>query len=201
TFASGEITFSGLLADVNGDGKLDAIAGAGNTGNVFVSLGNGDGTFQGPQGYLTGTVKPGDNVAAVGLTLTDFARLTPGSPADGLKDIVVTIRSRSGADVPQLVLLRGIAAAGSTRNLFGTAQRLASLDQAGQVAAADFNGDGATDLAAADTGGVRIVYGTSSKDAANSAPLILQNATALSPRALCRVVHYLRSAQDIVRDF
>src|SRR5262249_39272482 len=201
TFASGEITFSGVLADVNGDGKLDAIAGAGNTGNVFVSLGNGDGTFQGPQGYLTGTVKPGDNVAVVGLTVTDFAGLTPGSAADGLKDIVATIRSRSGADVPQLVLLRGIAAAGSTSNLFGTAQRLASLDQAAQVAAADFNGDGAIDLAATDTGGVRMVYGTSSKIAATSTPVIVPNTTAQTARDLGTVVHYLGSAQAIVTGF
>src|SRR5262249_15624717 len=84
TLVSGAATCSGLLADVNGAGKLDVVAGAASTGNVFVSRGNGDGTLQGPQGYLTGTVKPGDNVAVVALTLTDFAGLTPGSAADGL---------------------------------------------------------------------------------------------------------------------
>lgn len=46
--------------DLNGDGKLDVVSGSfnttGNTGNVQVLLGNGNGTFQAPRLYASGSI-------------------------------------------------------------------------------------------------------------------------------------------------
>ncbi len=54
-----------VAADVNGDGKLDLIA-LSPLGNVYVLLGNGDGTFHTPVAYATGRTSGCCNGLAVG---------------------------------------------------------------------------------------------------------------------------------------
>ncbi len=206
-FPSGEITPDAKLADVNGDGKLDVVAAGANTGSVFISLGNGDGTFQNPLAVAAVTVTSG-NISIIGLTVVDFASLVPqadGStkigPADNRPDLVVTVKPRTGTDAPQVIFLAGIPpdAAG---NLFAAPRQLAVLKNAGKLAAGQFNddtGDGkidgqdSLDLAMADVGGVRVIYGQS--------PTIVPNTTLPNARDLGTVVHLVSQAMAIVPGF
>jgi hypothetical protein len=54
-----------VAADLNGDGKLDLV-GSTNYNGIFVFLGNGDGTFQAPVNYSTGTTSGCCSGVAVG---------------------------------------------------------------------------------------------------------------------------------------
>jgi hypothetical protein len=198
-FSSGEVMNNALLVDVNGDKMLDLVVGGNNSGNVYVILGNGDGTFQAPVAYSTGLVKAGDNVAVIGLAVTDFGSgvlqsngTTTLGAADGKLDIVATIQSILGTSAPQLVMLPGIAP-DAQGHLFGAPIRLATLNKAGQVVAADFNKDGATDLAVTDTGGVRVVYG--------KPPTIAANTTQATARNLGTVVHYEGPTLSLIPGF
>ena len=47
--------YSVTLGDVNGDGRLDIVTGRFDSNNTSVLLGNGDGTFQAQQTFLTGS--------------------------------------------------------------------------------------------------------------------------------------------------
>jgi hypothetical protein len=108
-----------VLADVNGDGKLDLLVG--NEGTVGVLLGNGDGTFQ----AATATETPEELDSGDGsLAIADFN-------GDGKLDVV------SGAAG---VLLLG--------NGDGTLQSPLALGAAGRgMTVGEFNRDGKPDLA------------------------------------------------------
>jgi len=115
-----------IIADLNGDGKLDVIA-AGSDGGVLVLLGNGDGTFQSPVEYA-----PGSGAA---FATSDFN-------ADGKLDLVL---SNGG-----ILLGNGD---GTFQNpidfpLIGGAGSVA--------ATGDFNGDGKMDLAVTTGSGIAI---------------------------------------------
>src|SRR5262249_59362016 len=58
SFATGTFTFPRAVAveDVDGDGKLDLVVANSFSFDVSVLLGNGDGTFQAPQGVGVGGV-------------------------------------------------------------------------------------------------------------------------------------------------
>ena len=55
TYLTGEFPLGIVVADFNGDGKLDVAFADSNDGTVSVLLGNGDGTFQTKQLYSVGT--------------------------------------------------------------------------------------------------------------------------------------------------
>ena len=124
------------IADFNGDGNLDFVAGSnaggpavGNTGVVSVFLGKGDGTFAPAVNYPTGIV-------AAAITVADLN-------GDGRLDLAV---SNENSDNISVLLGRGD----------GTFQ--ASVDYpAGPgprgIASGDFNGDGRLDLVVANAGG------------------------------------------------
>jgi hypothetical protein len=142
-FAASGVNFtpeSMVVADVNGDGKLDlAIKSVSvldsDAFQIGVLLGNGDGTFHAP---LLGAAQPG---GSGDLALGDFNH-------DGLIDVAVA--DELGASSGNLSVFAG--------NGDGTFQSLIRLDLLtggngpGGIAAADLNGDGLVDLVAANSG-------------------------------------------------
>jgi hypothetical protein len=117
------------VADFNGDGSLDlAIAGnkTGNSGQVFVLLGNGDGTFQ----PFTTYQLPGPGIA-VALAAGDFN-------SDGKLDLAAA--SNSGSEIRIM--------SGNGDGTFQDGILVESLNSvaSGAMIAADLNGDAHLDL-------------------------------------------------------
>ena len=82
-YSGGGNTVSATVADVNGDGKLDIIAGNNSPNVVAVLLGNGDGTFQAPVTYPSGGIGAGSvAVADVGMATSTWSWPTsvPATP-------------------------------------------------------------------------------------------------------------------------
>jgi hypothetical protein len=130
-----EATEVGTSADVNGDANPDLIltsreSFSSTLNDVWVYLGNGDGTFQPGVAYATGD-KPWMTVVA------DFT-------GDTIPDIVVTNAGglRSFRSPSSVVMLTGLGGGN-----FGPAVEIARAVSAGAVVTADFNGDLAPDLA------------------------------------------------------
>jgi len=111
-------------ADFNGDGKLDlALPDGGRPGSVSVLLGNGDGSFQAPQAYATGSVP--NNV------------ITGDFNGDGNVDLAV---SNLGDNTVSIFLGKG-------DGTFGPQLVAATGSEPFMMAVGDFNGDGHLDLA------------------------------------------------------
>lgn len=115
-----------LLADLNGDGKLDLITPASfNSNEIAVSLGTGTGAFGAAQTYDAG-------IAATALTAGDF-------DGDGKTDLAIVHASNYGQAA--IVIAFGNGAGGL---LSASAQNLnASLLS---IATGDFDGNGSLDL-------------------------------------------------------
>ncbi len=116
------------VADMNGDRKLDVIAGV-SGGKVLVLLGNGDGTLQTALTQTSSVVDPYE------IAVADFT-------ADGLRDVIV-----AGGITEPVSLLAG----SGTGSL--DAEKLLALGFADNVtgaslATADFDGNGTPDLVA-----------------------------------------------------
>jgi FG-GAP-like repeat/Bacterial Ig-like domain (group 3) len=134
--SGGPSAYSVAIADLNGDGKLDVVFAGDVTGRevvVGVLLGNGDGTFQTPVIYSTGTGGY-DSVAIADLN------------GDGYADVVVAsecLDCAHGANPGGVSVLLG--------NGDGTFQAPTNYGSGGwdasSVAIADLNGDGYPDLA------------------------------------------------------
>jgi hypothetical protein len=132
-----------VVADFNGDGKLDLgvlnycghansyFCGSGDVqGSVSILLGNGDGTFQAQVGYATG-------YSPESLALGDFN-------GDGKLDLAVANTSRFSNSVGILL--------GRGDGTFRRQVEYATAMNPGSVAVGDFNGDGNQDLAVAAIG-------------------------------------------------
>jgi hypothetical protein len=115
-------------ADFNGDGKID-VALAGN--ELFIALGNGDGTFQAPVGYF---------IAALYIAVADFN-------GDGIPDIVL-------ADGPDISILLG-----NGDGTFQPAIMLTVSGNTTSVAVGDFNNDHKTDVVVVDGSNVSVLLG------------------------------------------
>jgi hypothetical protein len=175
SFTIGENTFNAAAVDLDGrtyaNGKpiLDLITTSTNSGNVYVQLGHGDGTFQPFVAFTAMTPRPGDNVGVHGLAIANFP-VPEGTPlpAAGLKfgtqGIIVTAQSRSGQGAAQVLLLPELVVddpGGADDGQYfgyGAPIVLANVGAAGNIAVGNF-GSGGVDLAVADKGGVTIIYG------------------------------------------
>ena len=124
-----------FVADFNGDGIPDVLAFS-QSGNLFVYLGNGDGTFQAPVETYTGVP-----LYARGLTVADL--VTGNSDAD-----VVVPNPAGGV----LVFL------GKGDGTFAAPVNYAS-PYAGQLFVGDFTGDGKADILSTGGGGVFVLPG------------------------------------------
>jgi hypothetical protein len=137
TLTTGANTQNIALVDVNGDGKLDLIAAnlgypAGDasgknpvSGNVTVSLGNGNGTFQAATPITIGLYPSWVTVADVN--------------GDGKKDLIVGTTDASSS---QIVVLPGVG-----NGTFGTAISKSVYAYPINITVGDFNNDGKQDLA------------------------------------------------------
>jgi hypothetical protein len=203
TFATPENAFTVQAVDLNGDGKLDLIFGGTNSGNVYTELGNGDGTFQPPVKYTAMVAGPGDNVGVQGVALIPYDPVNSPLPLVdpttygpglnyGSKAIVATAQSRTGQGPGEVILLPELVDAHNNFAGFGNATVLATVKRAGNIAVGNFAGDGQTDVAVADSGGITIVYGIS-----GNPPKLPANTTPATARNLSTVTHYVTPALSI----
>jgi hypothetical protein len=119
-----------VLSDFNGDGKQDIATGSGFNSGVGLLLGNGDGTFQTPIEFATGSG------TATAVAVADFN-------ADGKPDLVVVNGNSLGVNGSNTVsILLGNGDGTFQAHVdYPTGQAPTSL------AIGDFNGDGKLDLA------------------------------------------------------
>lgn len=133
TSAVGQNPTSMASSDLNGDGKSDLIVVnkgvAAAPGTVGTLLGNGNGTFQSQQTFVTGTLP-------VSLAISDLNR-------DGSPDVVV---ANSGSNTVSVLLGNGDGTLQAQRT-FVTGTNPMS------VAVSDVNGDGKPDVAVANRAG------------------------------------------------
>ncbi len=203
TFRTPENAFSVLATDLDGNGALDLVFAGTNSGNVYTTLGNGDGTFQAGQKYVAMIAGPGDNVGIYGVAFVNFAipdtAPLPFPPKDlfgvqldyGPRSLILTAASRSGQGKAQVIAIPElIDPDGHFAGFSKTPVVLALTNKAGDLATGDFNGDGATDVAVVDAGGLTVVYGR-----LLSVPV---NNTAASARMLAAITHYVTPTLSIV---
>jgi hypothetical protein len=141
-FSAGTTPDTVVVADVNGDKKLDLVVGNHGSGNISVLLGNGDGTFQAASNYSTPATGTPDS-----LVVTDFN-------GDGKPDIAVAM---SGINASSVALLLG-----DGDGTFQTAIPIPSgFHSPGtlRIAAGDFNSDGKFDLAVTDGATLSVLAG------------------------------------------
>ncbi len=184
-----EDTASALAADLNNDGNLDLILGGTNSGNVYVLMGNGDGTFQPAQTYFANT-DPARTAASIsGLAL---AAITQAGQPNPHPDLIVTAIPRIGNGSPQIVLLPAVVDSHGNFTGFNSAARqvLALGAFTGPIAAGDLAKNGVPDVVAAVPGGVDSIYG--------KRPTITPNSTQATARNLGTVVHWVSPTLAIV---
>jgi hypothetical protein len=148
----GSTPTSAVVADFNGDGKLDVAIADANDNTVSILLGNGDGTFQ---ARVTYTVNRNVNTVCVpNCSGVPIAMTTGDFNGDGIVDLAITnIPINSGCDISGLFGNVCSSVAILLGNGDGTFQGANQTGLKGHfpvsIAMADFNGDGNQDLAIA----------------------------------------------------
>lgn len=143
-----ELAYAFAVADINGDGKKDIVVANScgilrcDQGSFSIVLGNGDGTFQAPQSYLSGGYR------AEGVVIADFN-------GDGKPDLAILndsdLGSIGGVSSPASIAIflgdgNGTFVAGPH---YATGGYRDSAYSAQALIAEDFNLDGKIDLAVA----------------------------------------------------
>ena len=140
--AGGPFTQQGVVADVNGDGKLDLLAANLNNSTVGVLLGKGDGTFEPVVTYASG--------GSFGLSVA-----TADVNGDDKPDVVVSSCAPAGHTSCGFDNKHGVLGV-LLGNGDGTLQSAVGYDSGGAYAAsvtlADIDGDGNIDLVATNYG-------------------------------------------------
>src|ERR1035441_7406118 len=141
---SGAGSPSALAAgDFNGDGIPDLVVpGCDRTSNIYLLIGNGDGTFKPPKAIDAGKMVCGKSGGGSSIAVGDVNR-------DGKLDVVVTVEPL-GSPLGTVVLLTGRGDGTFNAPVFIIPERL----QADYVALADVNGDGILDLVGAVGSGI-----------------------------------------------
>jgi autotransporter-associated beta strand protein len=137
TFAAGGDIVSVAATDLNGDGKLDIVAGGQTSQSIALLLGNGDGTFRPATPIAVGKQAP--YVAVADLN------------KDGKSDIVVGTGSGGTGNVVMVFLGNGDATFRPPVSM--------PLTDVGVVTTGDLNNDGSLDIVAAAGGKVGIALG------------------------------------------
>lgn len=117
-----------IVADFNGDGKLDLTTANSGSNSVSLLLGNGDGTFQSASSFPLG-------ISPISLVSGDFN-------GDGKPDLAT-----ANATASNVSILLGNGSGG-----FGTPTNFPTGSLPYSIAAGDFNGDSKLDLATANSG-------------------------------------------------
>jgi hypothetical protein len=130
------------IVDLNADGKQDLVFSSVFQGGALIFLGNGDGTFQGPSNFSTGSYPFAFSVADVN--------------GDGNKDLIVADQESNHVTV---LLGNGDGTFSPRRDLPpGPSSPVQQSPQAAIIA--DFNGDGIPDLALSEANPGYNIYGT-----------------------------------------
>ena len=142
SFTVGGYPSSVISADFNGDGKVDLATANGDSNNVSILLGNGTGSFATATSFTAGIWSWSDPDAnhnggvATSLITADFN-------GDSKADLAV---AHNDTNIISILLGNGAGSFGPVSNFSVDAKPSPS-----QMISADFNGDGKTDLATANT--------------------------------------------------
>ena len=145
SFASSEVPQAGMASgDFNGDGIADLawLQGIDGANQLYVALGNGDGTFQAPVVYSTG-IPAGAQSLVTGVFNQSLPKFSGVAIACSTGSVVVFLPAGDAAG--DLTLSQTLAVSGATG-----------------VATADFNKDGSPDLVVAGGPNVSVYYGSAS---------------------------------------
>lgn len=179
-------TSAGYLsyADLNHDGKLDALIADQNASDMAILMGNGDGTFQPPTLYLAAAqpvsvgVQPlGDGNTALFLGDAASGRFALGFAApDGTVGIpplqnigqstaAITTGDLNGDGQPDLVITDPVAGSldvllSTGKGQFGSPVTYSAGNTPGALALADLKGDGVLDAIVGTASGLGVLLGT-----------------------------------------
>lgn len=136
----GERPFAVATGDLDRDGNLDIVSADSVSGSVSVFLGNGNGTFEDAKQYAVGGTTP------ISIVLGYF-------DDDNKLDIATGNQGVSGRDISILY--------GDGNGKFSEGRVFSAGGSVSSLASADFNGDGAVDLAAvlSDSPTVSMLFG------------------------------------------